>query len=218
MGLHPFTGLDDHVWTLHDGEDYEPGYVYSITADDQRIKRKMTCTEKRESDEHGRRFFAWLDERQACYQHAIDALKRVGINASMWHTGGGCLAIGANLGEGEYPHMMLTCEEPLPNERKRVVFDPNEVNPPNLWHPPDKPNRSNLPRWESVTHCKTEEDHYNHWFLGIYRSENSLCYSEGYPHDDGRGEELDIFFHDPASDDRMAARVAEILREEGLMP
>jgi hypothetical protein len=98
------------------------GFIYS-QRDGTRVRRAMTADELAASRRSADAYFAFMDRAEAAWSGPITALRDAGMDgAGLWQTGGMCLAIGVNFGDGH--HLMLTdAEGPLSPSPDRYMED-----------------------------------------------------------------------------------------------
>lgn len=108
------TDDDGIVWTvlpddfLEDNK-HKPGHIYS-RRQGSLVERPQTAEERDESKRHWEWYEKFMDAAGESWAHLIDALNESlpeGRKASLWQTGGMCLAIGWQLND-EGAYAMLT--------------------------------------------------------------------------------------------------------------
>lgn len=105
--------------------DCEGGYFYSSrpypelghgTVDDgprMRVRREQTSDEKADSARHAESYGRYMDAADDSWRSLCEAISRRlpgDLKATVWQTGGMCLAIGWKLDEDSEAHAMLTDE------------------------------------------------------------------------------------------------------------
>lgn len=105
-----FVDPDGTTWEVL-SEDFdiasmsEPEVIYS-TREGSRVRRPMTADERARSKRHSDWYAQFMRTAESAWSGPITALQEAGIDASLWQTGGMCLAIGAGFGDGH--ELMLT--------------------------------------------------------------------------------------------------------------
>lgn len=112
-------------------ETGKPGFIYS-GREGKRVRRAMTAAERAESERHAAWYAAFMRSADLAWAGPVGALRHAGFNASVWQTGGMCLAIGADFGAGH--HLMLTTvhESLAASPAEYVTSD--ELAEDRFWH------------------------------------------------------------------------------------